>query len=171
MVLDIEARCKVGRGSRTMNTKLMALDYVKRARSCFRESRAAFDEKDYPMTVRRVQECVKLSLKAVLRGIAIEYPREHDVSKALDMVKGKVPDWFSYKIPEFAEVSRDLSKKRGPALYGYEAELRPASDIFSKKDAEEALASGEEIFASCNKLIKEIFGIKKYDDMYFCESS
>jgi len=40
-----------------------------------------------------------------------------------------------------------------------------------KKDAEEALTSGEEIFGSCNKLIKEIFGIKKYDDMYFCESS
>lgn len=72
-----------------MNTKLMALDYIRRAKSCFRESKAAFDEEDYPMTVRRSQECVELSLKAVLRGIAIEYPREHDVSKALEMVKEK----------------------------------------------------------------------------------
>jgi len=144
-----------------MNTKLMALDYLKRSRSCFRESRAAFDEEDYPMTVRRAQECVELSLKAVLRGIAIEYPREHDISKALEMVKGKVPDWFSSKIPEFTEVSRDLSKKRGPALYGYEAELKPASAIFNRKDAEEALASAEEVFNACDKLINEIFGIKK----------
>ena len=49
--------------------------------------------------------------------------------------------WFSSEIPEFTEASKDLSKKRGPALYGYEAELKPASDIFSRKDAEEALAS------------------------------
>lgn len=143
-----------------MNTKLMTFDYIRRAKSCFRESKAAFDEEDYPMTVRRSQECVELSLKAVLRGIAIEYPREHDVSKALEMVKGKVPDWFSSKIPEFMEISKDLSKKRGPALYGYESELKPASDIFNIKDAKEALASAEEVFNACNKLINEIFKIE-----------
>lgn len=143
-----------------MNTKLMTFDYIRRAKSCFRESKAAFDEEDYPMTVRRSQECVELSLKAVLRGIAIEYPREHDVSKALEMVKGKVPDWFSSKIPEFIEISKDLSKKRGPALYGYESELKPASDIFNIKDAKEALASAEEVFNACNKLINEIFKIE-----------
>lgn len=143
-----------------MNTKLMTFDYIRRAKSCFRESKAAFDEEDYPMTVRRSQECVELSLKAVLRGIAIEYPREYDVSKALEMVKGKVPDWFSSKIPEFMEISKDLSKKRGPALYGYESELKPASDIFNIKDAKEALASAEEVFNACNKLINEIFKIE-----------
>lgn len=143
-----------------MNTKLMTFDYIRRAKSCFRESKAAFDEEDYPMTVRRSQECVELSLKAVLRGIAIEYPREHDVSKALEMVKGKVPDWFSSKIPEFIEISKDLSKKRGPAWYGYESELKPASDIFNIKDAKEALASAEEVFNACNKLINEIFKIE-----------
>ncbi len=143
-----------------MNTKLMTFDYIRRAKSCFRESKAAFDEEDYPMTVRRSQECVELSLKAVLRGIAIEYPREHDVSKALEMVKGKVPNWFSSKIPEFIEISKDLSNKRGPALYGYESELKPASDIFNIKDAKEALASAEEVFNACNKLINEIFKIE-----------
>ena len=82
------------------------------------------------------------------------------MGRALEMVKGKVPDWFSSKIPEFTEVSRDLSKKRGPALYGYEAELKPASEIFNIKDAKEALASAEEVFNACNKLINEIFKIK-----------
>lgn len=99
-----------------MNTKLMTFDYIRRAKSCFRESKAAFDEEDYPMTVRRSQECVELSLKAVLRGVAIEYPREHDVGKALEIVKGKVPNWFSSNIPKFIEVSRDLSKKKGGLL-------------------------------------------------------
>lgn len=41
-------------------------------------------------------------------------------------------------------------------MYGYEAELRPASDIFSREDAEEALAATEEVLEACNRLIKEI---------------
>ncbi len=146
-----------------MNTRLMALDYINRARTCLKESKAAFDDEDYPITVRRAQECVELSLKAVLRSIAIEYPREHDMSKALEMLKDKFPDWFSLKIPEFTRTSRDLSKKRGPAMYGYEAELIPASDIFSREDAEEAFASTEEVFDACNRLIEEISG-EKHDN-------
>lgn len=144
-----------------MNTRLMAFDYIKRASTCFKESKDAFEDSDYPITIRRAQECVELCLKAVLRSVAIEYPREHDVSKALERVKGKIPDWFSSKLQKFMDVSMDLSKKRGPALYGYEAELRPASDIFSRTDAEEALASAEEVFNACNRLINEIFEVQE----------
>ncbi len=141
-----------------MNTKSMALDYIKRATRCFNECKSAFVEEDYPITIRRAQECVELSLKAVLRSIAIEYPRDHDVSEALETAKEKFPAWFSAKITDFERISRDLSKKRGPALYGYEAQLRPASDIFSRNDADEALMSAEDVYNSCNRLISEIFG-------------
>lgn len=143
-----------------MRTKRMAESYIGIARDCLDQALMSFERGNYPLSVRRAQECVELSLKAVLRSIATEYPREHDISKALEMLKDKFPDWFSFKIPEFIRISRDLSKKRGPAMYGYEAELRPASDIFSKKDAEEALKSAREVFNACNKLMKEIFGEK-----------
>jgi hypothetical protein len=141
-----------------MNTKLMAKSYIRNAKDCLDQAYTSLERGNYPLSVRRAQECVELSLKSVLRSIAIEYPREHDVSKALEIVKGKFPDWFLAKIPEFREISRDLSKKRGPALYGYEAELKPASAIFSRTDAEEALASAEEVFNACNTLVIEIFG-------------
>lgn len=160
MVLDFEARFEAGGGIRAMNTRRMALDYIKRAERCFKEAKLAFNDEDYPMTVRRSQECVELSLKAVLRSIGIEYPREHDVGKALEVAKEKFPDWFSSKIPRFAEISRDLSKKRGPAMYGYEAELKPASDIFDKEDAKDAISAAEEVFETCEKLIK----LKNLDD-------
>lgn len=140
-----------------MNTKLMAQDYIKRARRCLKESKDAFEDEDYPITIRRAQECVELSLKAILRSIAVEYPREHDVSGALETVEEKFPDWFSSKIPEFIRVSSDLNKKRGPALYGYEAQETPASLIFSRNDAEEALISAEEVFDACDKLVSRIF--------------
>ena len=94
-----------------MNTRVMALDYIKRARRCFKESEDVFNGDDYPITIRRAQECVELCLKAVLRSIAIEYPREHDVSKALERVKGTIPNWFSSKLQMFMDISLDLSKK------------------------------------------------------------
>ncbi len=140
-----------------MNTKLMTLDYVKRARRCLKESKDAFQDGDFPITIRRAQECVELSLKAILRSVAVEYPREHDVSDSLELVKEKFPEWFSSKIPDFIRISRDLSKKRGPALYGYEAQLRPASDIFSRNDAEDALMSAEDVFDACDRLIKDFY--------------
>jgi len=83
-----------------MNTKLMAQDYMKRASRCLKESRDAFQDGDFPITIRRAQECVELSLKAVLRGAAVEYPREHDVGGSLEFVKEKFPEWFSSKIPD-----------------------------------------------------------------------
>ena len=46
-------------------------------------------------------------------------------------------------------------------MYGYEAGLRPASDIFSRTDGEEALASAEEVFNAWNKLINEIFEVQE----------
>jgi len=119
-----------------MNTNAMALDYIKRAR-------------------------VELSLKASLRFIAIEYPRDHDVSSALEIARDKFPTWFSKKITEFMKISRDLSKKRGPAIYGYEAQQRPASEIFSREDANEALVCAEDIYGSCFKLIEGGFDDKR----------
>ena len=158
-----------------MNTRLMALDYIKRASTCFKESKDAFNDEDYPITIRRAQECVELCLKAVLRGIAIEYPREHDVSKALEMMKGKIPDWFSSKLQKFMDVSVDLSKKRGPALYGYEAELRPASDVFVLPSLSEwfpvtvveAMASGLPIVATDVRGLPEI--IKSAENGFLVE--
>ncbi len=139
-----------------MNTRLMALDYIKRARRFLLESTAAFEDGDHPVAVRRAQECVELSLKAALRSIGVEYPREHDVSKALEIVGDKFPEWFSAKIPRFMEISRDLSKKRGPAMYGYEANLAPASEIFDRKDGEDAITSARDVF-ECERLIKMLF--------------
>ncbi len=140
-----------------MNTNAMAQDYIKRAKRCFKESKDAFEDDDYPITIRRAQECVELSLKSVLRFIAIEYPRDHDVSSALEIAREKFPAWFSNKITEFMRISKDLSKKRGPAIYGYEAQLKPASEIFSRDDANDALVSAENVYSTCFNLIEGSF--------------
>ena len=77
----------------------------------------------------------------ILRGLGIEDPREQEVSGALRLAGERLPVWFAAEIPCLIAISKDLSKKRGPALYGYEEELIPASELFEKGDAEVATAS------------------------------
>jgi HEPN domain-containing protein len=136
-----------------MNLKRMAENYIRIAANCLKQARSSLKAKDCALAVRRAQECVEMSLKAILRSMGVEYPKEHDVSKALEVSRGKFPDWFSAKIPKFMEISKDLSKKRGPAMYGYESEMKPSSDIFDEEDANSAISSAKEVFEACRKLI------------------
>ena len=128
---------------------------MRRARRCLMDAENAFNDSDYPMAVRS-QECVEMSLKAVLRAFGIEYPKKHDVSDALDLIEN-FPEWFSSKLHAVKEISRDLAKKRGPAMYGYELELKPAFELFDEDDAVKAINSAKEVFELCNRLIFEIF--------------
>ena len=50
----------------------MARDYIERARRYAMEADRAFLDGDFPTTVRRAQEALELSVKAVLRYFAIE---------------------------------------------------------------------------------------------------
>jgi HEPN domain-containing protein len=44
--------------------------------------------------VRLSQECVELSLKAVLKAVGIEYPKIHDVSDILIDFVDRFPEWL-----------------------------------------------------------------------------
>ncbi len=92
-----------------------------------------------------------------MRYLAIEYPRDHDVSDVLIRVKEirQVPAWFNDKIEFMAGVSSDLARKRGPAFYGIERSVTPASKIFGRDEGLRALRGAEEIMKLCSRLIKE----------------
>ena len=66
-----------------MNTEAMARAYIEDAEYSFSEAKVAFEKGIYHRAVRRAQECIELSLKAILRLVGIEYPRQHDVSIVL----------------------------------------------------------------------------------------
>jgi len=133
----------------------MALDYMTRASRTLDEARDAFNAGDYPLTIRRSQEAVELSLKAALRFLAVEYPREHDLRDVLLEVANSrtLPEWFTAEVEFMAAVSSDLAKKRGPAFYGDEQALRPPSSIFTKTDASIALKDAERVHENCKGLI------------------
>ena len=119
-----------------MRTDELALDYIDRAGLTLEEARSAFEKEAYSLAIRRAQETCELSLKGALRYLAIEYPRDHDVSDVLKRVKEirQIPEWFSDKIDFMAGVSSDLARKRGPAFYGIERSVTPASKIFGRDE-------------------------------------
>ncbi len=122
-----------------MRTDELAHDYIDRAELTLEEARSAFEK------------------EVSLRYLAIEYPRDHDVSDVLIRVKEirQIPEWFYEKIEFMAGVSSDLARKRGPAFYGIERSVTPASKIFGRDEGLRALKGAEEILKLCRRLVKE----------------
>ncbi|MEM2126709.1 MAG: HEPN domain-containing protein [Candidatus Bathyarchaeia archaeon] len=141
-----------------MRSMEMALDYIGRASRMLIEARNALNSGDYPLTVRRSQEVVELSLKAALRLLAVEYPREHDLRDVLMEAaeSRELPQWFREELEFMGAVSSDLARKRGPAFYGDEMTLKPPSSLFSFEDALKALRDAERVHENCRCLIEQV---------------
>jgi len=137
-----------------MNTLRMAQDFARRSARFLKEASLALSELDHATCVRRSQECVEMSLKGVLRLLGIEYPSQHDVSEVLlTLDRSPLPGWFKEHLPYLAETSRSLAALRGPAMYGSEEELKPASELFSEDDARRAYVDAEKVLHLCTAII------------------
>ncbi len=139
-----------------MNTEAMAKGYLDDAKYSLYEAEEAFAKDMYHRTIRRAQESVELSLKAVLRLLGIEYPREHDVSDALVEIAHmrELPDWFRFELETISVASKRLVEERGPAFYGDEKALIPPRELYSKEDAEKAIDSARKIHELSKKLFQ-----------------
>ncbi len=134
-----------------MNNYEAGMALLKQAERRLETARREGREGSPAYAVRSAQECVEFSLKAALRLSGIEYPKRHDVSRALLAVKERFPEWFN--VEKFAELSRELAEKREPAMYGDE-ELGP-DELFTKEEALKAVKGAEEVFNACKRLFEE----------------
>jgi len=132
-----------------MTSEAMARDSLARGGRCLREARTAYAEADYALCVRRAQESVEPAIKGLLRLLGIEFPREHDVSEVLLTAVGRVPESWRATLPELARRMREITPKRGPAMYGLEAQGIPASEAFDEEDGRGALADAEFVYSRC----------------------
>ncbi|MFX0163485.1 MAG: HEPN domain-containing protein [Candidatus Hodarchaeota archaeon] len=133
----------------------LAKSYMRQAGARVDDAEKALKEENYPYGVRLSQEAVELSLKASLRLVGIEYPKIHDVSSILKMVKDRFPDWFKDEVVFLVETSKNLSKKRGLSFYGIEVELLSPEDLITKDDAEDAVIRAKKAVELCEKLLKQ----------------
>lgn len=104
--------------------------------------------------VRQSQEAVELSLKAALRLVGVEFPKEHDVSDALVENSGKFPRWFSDEIPTMARVSKELFQKRIPSMYGEEGRGKGPGELFTRDDASAASADANVVYKLVARLLR-----------------
>ena len=139
-----------------MKLSKLSEDYFRRAKVRVKSAELAYSDKACPDVVRYSQECVELSLKASLRGVGVEYPKEYDVSRVLRAVKDRFLEWLRKEIEELGEISRDLADKRAPSLYGIESLGKAPSDISGKDDAESALHDAKYVLSIVSKLLLEL---------------
>jgi len=137
-----------------MRTNEMVKDYFFRAKWCLKEAEMALSEKNYSMCVRRSQESLEMAIKALLRSLAIEYPKGHDVGDSLIYIEKKLPDYLRSEVPFLRSLLTELSRVRGPAFYGYEREGIPASEAFSKEYADDKFQNVSKIVSLCEKYLK-----------------
>lgn len=138
-----------------MTSEAMARDMIGRGGRCLREARTAHEEGDHALCVRRSQEVIELAVKGLLRLAGIEFPREHDVSDVLLASAARLPGPWHAVLPELARKMREITPKRGPAMYGLEAQGIPASQAFDEDDGRAALADAEFVLARCAAWLEE----------------
>jgi HEPN domain-containing protein len=133
-----------------MITDELAGEYIFRAKRRLEEAHLGMEKHDYPIVVRNSQESLELAIKGLLRLYAIEYPKEHDVSRVIDYVVDKIPAKLRTQLKSSKQLMTELAKKRGIALYGLEREGIPARKLFDREYAEKILERVQNIVLLCD---------------------
>ncbi|MEM2610072.1 MAG: HEPN domain-containing protein [Candidatus Bathyarchaeia archaeon] len=133
----------------------MAKSYLRQAEERVKHAEEALRTGNYAYTMRQSQESVELALKGILRLVAIEPPKWHDVGPILKRHRELFPQWFRDKVDEVASISRRLRREREPSMYGDEETGTPPDQLYSLMDAEEALEYAREVLDLCMRLLKE----------------
>ncbi|MEM1543689.1 MAG: HEPN domain-containing protein [Candidatus Bathyarchaeia archaeon] len=138
-----------------MNSLEMAKSYLRQAEERVKHAEEALRTGNYAYTMRQSQESVELALKGILRLVAIEPPKWHDVGPILKRHRELFPQWFRDKVDEVASISRRLRREREPSMYGDEETGTPPDQLYSLMDAEEALEYAREVLDLCMRLLRE----------------
>ena len=144
-----------------MINRRMAENYLRDAKSILAEAKAARMGRLHHRAIRLSQESFELTLKAVLRSIGIEYPKEHEVSDALRENMAKLPRWFQSHVAYLEEASAWLAEKRGPSMYGDEIAGIPASRLFTSNDSRKAVEYSSQAQRFGKKLLREMFAARR----------
>lgn len=132
-----------------MTNKERARFLLTEAAENLEELKRAFEGTSWNRVVRRSQEVVELSLKALFKLMNVEYPKVHDVAPVLEKIllqKGiKIG---SQTLQEVKIVSKTLAEKRAPAFYG--------EIIYDREEAKRAKDGAEKVFRFAEELAENL---------------
>lgn len=136
-----------------MRNRVLAGDYLRRAKARLKALDALFKEKSFADVVRESQEVVELATKAVLRAHGVEPARVHDVSEQLIELKPSVSEASNKGLDLLIAASRELRRDRELAFYGGE-DLTPG-EFYKEADGERARGLANEAVRSSDALFAE----------------
>jgi HEPN domain-containing protein len=140
-----------------LNNIELAKSNLKQAEERLKHAREALESGNYPYVVRQSQEAVELSLKGALRLAGIEPPKWHDVGPLLRRERARFPQWFQELVDDLASISRSLRKERELAMYGDEEIGVPPEELYTRKDATQALEDALRVVEVVKRLLNETF--------------
>jgi len=140
-----------------LNNIELAKSNLRQAEERLKHAREALDSGNYPYVVRQSQEAVELSLKGALRLAGIEPPKWHDVGPLLRRERARFPQWFQELVDDLASISRSLRKERELAMYGDEEIGVPPEELYTRKDATQALEDALRVVEVVKRLLNETF--------------
>lgn len=136
-----------------MNFSELAEDYLGRAEARRAAIATLHEEEAYADVLRECQEVVELLLKGALRFVGIDPPKRHDVGPTLERHIDRFPDAWRVAAADIVARSARLLELRSLAFYGDEETGRPASELFERRDAEQALEWLDELLALYRDLV------------------
>jgi HEPN domain-containing protein len=125
-----------------VNLERLARGQLARAEARLRIAERAFEEREWSDAIRFSQEAVELALKALLRSLAADVPKRHDVGPVLVELTAELPTPIRAELPTIVRLSKALADRRALALYGDELEGVPADEIFRSRDEAERFLRG-----------------------------
>ena len=136
-----------------MRFRDLSRSYFRQGQARYRTAKLAYNQRNYPYSVRQAQESVELVLKGALKLVGVEHPKIHDVSDALLSNVDRFPEQFRARVDQLAKISKQLARKRAPAMYGEETRGLPPEKLFDRTDAKKALDDAKEILDACDVLL------------------
>lgn len=141
-----------------MTSTNMGRRYIEEARGRTELVRLAKERGRWSTVVREAQEAVELFLKGLLRLVAVEPARTHDVADLLRREAHRFPEWLRAEIDHLADISTEMAGDRGLAFYGDERQSLGPQELFDEGDASRAAGNLEYVAALAERLLAEYAG-------------
>lgn len=141
-----------------MKTIEIAVAGIKRAGRWLQGAKRALEDKRWDDVVYCSQMAVEQATKSILISLAIDFPREHDISEVFAQLAQRkdLPKWFRDQVDSISNTIAELAELRGLAGYGFEKGINAE---YFKDYAPEAYSKAEKTYKSCINLLKELFKV------------
>jgi len=134
-----------------MTTFDAATSSIEDARESLYEAIRSLERKKYHRAVRRSQEAVELSMKALCWFFALVPPKSHDIGVFVLRELGNRID--SSILQKMVTISRNLEKERATSFYT--TEFISPKEKYSKKDAEVGIEGAQFVVTEIQKILSQ----------------